>query len=80
MVISTVVNSEKILTWRSLPDLGVLTKSKVDERLYMFASRHSNRLFSTLEQRLRISSALMLHLFLFAVYIARKFGENDDVF
>jgi len=63
-----------------LPDLGLLTKSKVDERLYMFARRHSNRLSSTLEQRLRISSALMLHFFLSAVYITRKLGENDDVF
>ena len=46
----------------------------------MFARRHSNRLSSTLEQRLRISSALMLHFFLSAVYITRKLGENDDVF
>ena len=33
-----------------------------------------------LEQRLRISSALMLHFFLSAVYITRKLGENDDAF
>ena len=46
-----------------MPDLGLLTKSKVNEHLYMFARRHSNRLSSTLEQRLRISSALMLHFF-----------------
>ena len=29
----------------------------------MFARRHSNRLSSTLEQRLKISSALMFHFF-----------------
>ena len=46
----------------------------------MFARRHSNKLSSTLEQRLGISSALMLHIFLSAVYITRKLGENDDVF
>ena len=46
----------------------------------MFARRQSNRLSSTLEQRLRTSSALMLHFFLSAVYIKRKLGENDDVF
>ena len=44
-----------------MPDLGLLTESKFDERLYMFARRHSNRLSSTLKQRLRISSALMPH-------------------
>ena len=77
LVISTVVNNEKFLNWRSLPDLGLPTKSKVDGRLYMFALRHANRLFSTLEQRLRISSALILHFFLSAVYITRKLVEND---
>ena len=46
-----------------LSDRGLLTKSKVDERPYMFACRHSNRLSSTLEQRIIISSALMLHFF-----------------
>ena len=59
LVISTVVNNDFFLNWRSLPDLGLLTKSKFDERLYMFRRRHCNRLSSTLEQRLRISSALM---------------------
>ena len=39
-----------------------------------------NRLPSTLEQRRRISSALMLHFFISAVNITRKLGENDDVF
>ena len=54
LVISTaVVNNENVLNRRSLPDLGLLTKSKVDERLYMFARRYSNRLSSTLKQRLR---------------------------
>ena len=80
LVISTVVNNEKIINWRSLPDLGLLTKSKVDERLYMFARRHSKRLSSTLDQRLRIPSALMLRFFISAVHITRKLGENDDVF
>ena len=46
-----------------MPDLGLLKKSKVDERLYMLARRHSDSLSSTLEQRLRISSALMLNFF-----------------
>ena len=46
----------------------------------MFALRHSNRLSSTLEQRLRISSELMLHFVLSAVYITIKLGENDDIF
>ena len=80
LVIGTVVNNDFFLNWRSLPDLGLLTKSKVNEHLYMFARRHSNRLSSTLEQRLRISSLLMLHFFPSAVYITRKLGENDDVF
>ena len=39
-----------------------------------------NWLVSTLEQRLRISCALMVHFFLSAVYITRKLGENEDVF
>ena len=65
---------------KSLPDLSLLMKSNVDERLYMFARRHCNRMSSTLKQRLQISSALMLHFFLSAVYITRKLGENDDVF
>ena len=38
----------------------------------MFARRHSKRLCSTLEQRLRISSALMVHFFLSALYITRN--------
>ena len=80
MLISTVANNKKFLNRRSLPDLGLLTKSKVDRRLYMLARRHSNRLSSTLEQRLRIYSALMLHFFLSAVYNTRKLGEDDDVF
>ena len=46
----------------------------------MFARRRSNRLSSTLEQILRIPSALMLHFFLSYSYIMRKLGENDDVF
>ena len=53
----------KYYEMKSSPNLGLLTKSKVDERLYMFARRHSNRLSSTLEQRLRISSTLMVHFF-----------------
>ena len=80
LVISTVVNNENFQNRRSLPDLGLFMKSNVDERLYMFARRQSNRLSSTLEQRLRISSVLMLHLFLSVTYITRKLGENDDVF
>ena len=46
----------------------------------MFARRPSNRLSSTLGQRLRISSALMLNFFLSAVQITRKLGESDDSF
>ena len=80
MVISTVENSESFLISRSLPDLGSLTKSKVDERLDMFARRHSNKVSSLLEQRLRMFSALLLHFLLSAVYITRKLGENDGVF
>ena len=80
LVICTVVNNEKKKNWRSLPDLGLLTKSKVDERLDMFVRRHSNRLSSTLEQRRTISSALVLHFFLSAVNITKQLGENDDVF
>ena len=61
-VISTVVvNNEFFPSRRSLPDLGLITESKVDERLQMFAHRHSNWLSSTPEQRQRISSALMIH-------------------
>ena len=46
----------------------------------MFALRHSNRLSSRLEQKLRVSSTLMPHFFLSAVYITRELGENDVVF
>ena len=63
-----------------MPDFGVLTKSNVDERLEMFACSHAYRVSSTLEQRLRISSALIRHFFLSAVYITRKLGQNNDVF
>ena len=79
-MISTVVNNENFQNRRSLPDLGLFMKSNVDERLYMFARRQSNRLSSTLEQRLRNFSALVVNFFLSAVYMSRKFGENDDVF
>ena len=67
LVISTVVNNESFLNWRSLPDLCLLTKSKVSERLNIFARRHSNGLSSMFEQTLRTSSAMMLHFFLSAV-------------
>ena len=63
-----------------MPSLGLLTKSKFDECLQMFALRHSNRLSSRLEQKLRVSSTLMPHFFLSAVYITRELGENDVVF
>ena len=80
MIISTVVNNEYFLTWRYLPDLGLLTKSKVVECLYIFARRHSSRLSSTLEPMLRITSAMMILFFLSAVYIMRRLGENVEVF
>ena len=46
----------------------------------MFARRHSNRLSSTLEQRLRILSALMLHFFPSAAYITRNWVRTTTSF
>ena len=46
----------------------------------MFAHRHSNRLSSKLVQRLRISSALMHHFFLSAVYITRNWVRTTTSF
>ena len=80
MAINTVVNNLIFLNWRSLLDLGVFTKSNVDERLQMFARRHSYRLSSTLEPRVRISSALMLHFFLSAVYHEKVGSERRRLF
>ena len=46
----------------------------------MFARRHSNRLSSTLEQRLLISSALMLHFCLSTVCIKRNWVRTTTSF
>ena len=80
MAINTVVNNVIFLHGRCLLDLGVFTKSNVDERLQMFARGHSYRLPSTLEQRLRMSSALMLHIFLSAVYHEKVGSERRRLF
>ena len=79
LVISTVINND-FFPKDPCPILVCLRNHRLTNVFICLRVGTLNRLSSTLEQRLRISSALILHFFLSAVYITRKLGENDDVF